>query len=120
MKYNLSEELHRRTKLGWFIISVLTTAEEKEGRELIERYNARTGDSYANVTLTIEGVEVDLRQHIDRMDEQFDRCVSEAAVERVKTVLGDSFSNRIVSLQNAFDEYEWKLREMFGLPPRED
>jgi hypothetical protein len=119
MKINITEEIDKRTHLGWFIIEMLCAHEKASGKSIDKIVSPPTdkSDAYAEVVFTINGEEIDIRHHIQRVDSQFDRCVREEAVKMVTSVLGADYMTRLDNLRQTFESFEYMIREKFGLPP---
>lgn len=123
MKINLTDEIRKDTNLFYFIITTLSGHEEKTGQGIDQIIPVPPPDSppiTVDVDFRINGVEIDIRAHIERMGKAYDRDVREKACEMVTSVMGKDFNDRIDELRNLFDRYEHDIREKFGLPARED
>jgi hypothetical protein len=120
MRINLSEEIDKRTDLSWFVIEALCAPEKATHKRFTDVVPAEPHPVMVDVEFRINGTEVDLRHHVDRMASGFDRCVREKAVEMVTEVMGADFNDRIDKLRNLFDAYEREVREKFGLPAEDD
>lgn len=91
MKFNLREEIERdrqnRSVLSSMVLNGLSQAVQENFDNILETY--KKNDGVIDITLTVEGHEVDLKAYIDFWQSQVRRMIREKAQRLVDTKMFD-------------------------------
>lgn len=126
LRYDFHEEAKagrgrggRPTQLEWTTVMLTMGSDGKSApKDEFDRLSEVT-DGFKDVQLSIfmNGVQVNARYMLDRLYESFDRQVEDAVLEKLQEVGFDSIHDELLRVER---EVVDRLRERLGLEPRDE
>lgn len=107
MKIKKDKITKENTMLSHAILDTITDS-------IIEKSNIKDKDEI-EITLTIEGEEVDITNFFEHINSQFDRCVHEKAQELIDDEISEKVNkikDFLSSVENHFEETLSKLKKL--------
>ena len=107
MKINFKKHLDTQSLLDWVVITGLTRAiESKEEISKIVQTPEYKKDTILDITLSVNGVELDVEAVCDEWQKQ----ISDDTSKRIKKYVKSNIENRISTTKDLLDELERKLQ----------
>ena len=115
MKFNLKD--HRDTILERLVIAGFQKATKEESKIIMDAQEVKGGGySVYDVTMQINGVEVDPESFVKRWQDG----VSESITDLAQELVDDKFKEKFEELDETLDTVRGKLKEQFQIDPEED